>query len=184
MKKIISVFALAALMSVAALAQDVNKDQKKGNDDAWRERVRAEQVAFITSELNLTEAEAQKFWPVYNDIQAKRREAYKASFEAMKAVEEGLEKGEDTGKGLDNYLEAKRKINDLEADAVKKYSKVLPKDKVAKLVLTEERFRHNQIGKLGKGGMPGGHGQMHPGQRPGGQRPEGQRPGKKFQKEQ
>lgn len=167
MKKIISVFALAALMSVAALAQDVNKDQKKGNDDAWRERVRAEQVAFITSELNLTESEAQKFWPVYNDVQAQRREAYKESFEAMKELEESIQNNKDQDKKLDKYVNARKKIAELENDSVKKYSKVLPKDKVAKLVLTEERFRHNQIGKLGKGGMPGGHG-----------------PGKKFQKEQ
>lgn len=167
MKKIISVFALAALMSVAALAQDVNKDQKKGNDDAWRERVRAEQVAFITSELNLTESEAQKFWPVYNDVQAQRREAYKESFEAMKELEESIQNNKDQDKKLDKYVNARKKIAELENDSVKKYSKVLPKDKVAKLVLTEERFRHNQIGKLGKGGMPGGHG-----------------PGRKFQKEQ
>ncbi len=167
MKKIISVFALAALMSVAALAQDVNKDQKKGNDDAWRERVRAEQVAFITSELNLTESEAQKFWPVYNDVQAQRREAYKESFEAMKELEESIQNNKDQDKKLDKYVNARKKIAELENDSVKKYSKVLPKDKVAKLVLTEERFRHNQIGKLGKGGMPGGHG-----------------PGRKLQKEQ
>ena len=167
MKKIISVFALAALMSVAAVAQDVNKDQKKGNDDAWRERVRAEQVAFITSELNLTEVEAQKFWPVYNDVQAQRREAYKESFEAMKELEESIQNNKDQDKKLDKYVNARKKIAELENDSVKKYSKVLPKDKVAKLVLTEERFRHNQIGKLGKGGMPGGHG-----------------PGRKFQKEQ
>ena len=167
MKKIISVFALAALMSVAAMAQDVNKDQKKGNDDAWRERVRAEQVAFITSELNLTESEAQKFWPVYNDVQAQRREAYKESFEAMKELEESIQNNKDQDKKLDKYVNARKKIAELENDSVKKYSKVLPKDKVAKLVLTEERFRHNQIGKLGKGGMPGGHG-----------------PGRKFQKEQ
>ena len=181
MKKIISVFALAALMSVAALAQDFEKGQKKGDNDAWREKVRAEQVAFITSELDLTESEAQKFWPVYNDIQAQRREAYKESFEAMKELEESIQNDKDQDKKLDKYVSAKRKIAEIENDSVKKYSKVLPKQKVAKLLLSEERFRHNQIGKLGQGGRPGGHGQMHQGQRPDGQRPG---PGKKFQREQ
>ena len=156
MKKIISVLALAMLVSVAALAQE-----KKADNDAWREKVRAEQVAFITSELDLTEGEAQKFWPVYNEVQAKRREAYKESFDAMKAVQEDIEKGEDSGKNLDKYLVAKKKITDLDGESVKKYSKVLPKNKVAKLILSEERFRQNQIGKLGgrngKFGQ-GGHG--------------------------
>ena len=77
----------------------------------------------------------------------------------MKALKEDLDKGGDYGKSLDKYLSAKKKIQDLDNDAVKKYSKVLPKEKVARLVLSEERFRHNQIGKFGHGGQhpQGGH---------------------------
>ena len=149
MKKIISVLVFAAIVSVAAFAQE-----KKDKNPDWREKVRAEQVAFITSELGLTESEAQKFWPVYNDIQAKRRDAYKESFEAMRALEEGLEKDGDTGKLLDKYMIAKGKISELENESVKKYSTVLPKEKVAKLMLSEERFRQNQIGKM-RGGQGG-----------------------------
>lgn len=163
MKKIISVLVFVSLSIAVAFAQ---KEEKK-ND--WREKVRAERVAFITSELNLSEAEAQKFWPVYNDIQAKRREAYKESYGAMKALEESLQQENgDSGKLLDNYMDAKKKIQELDNDSVKKYLKVLPKEKVAKLVLSEERFRHKQIGKLGGGhdGKPGSNG--HAGPRHGG----------------
>ena len=152
MKKIISVLALAMLLGVAAFAQ--KKDEKK--DDAWREKMRAEQVAFITQELNLTEAEAQQFWPVYNDIQAKRRKAYSESFEAMKALKEAVDKDGDVKVPMENYLSAKKKLEPIEDEAVQRYSKVLPKAKVAKLILSEERFRHNQIGKLGQGGPQGG----------------------------
>ena len=31
-----------------------------------RERIKALKVAFITEKLELTESEAQKFWPIYN----------------------------------------------------------------------------------------------------------------------
>ena len=183
MKKIISVFAIAMLMSVVAFAQkDGKKGGKKGDNEQWREKVRAEQVAFITSELDLTEAEAQKFWPVYNEVQASRREAYKESHEAMKALEEAVQKGEDTENLLDKYIAIKKKIQDLENDSVKKYSKVLPKEKVAKLVLGEERFRHQQIGKLGKGshqgGPQGGRFQGGPQGGPQGGFPGGNRPGR------
>lgn len=154
MKKIISVLVLAVLVCTAAFAQN-----EKGNKEQWREKVRAEQAAYIKAELKLSDEEAQKFWPVYEDIQAKRREAFKESFDAMKALKEDLDKGGDYGKSLDKYLSAKKKIQDLDNDAVKKYSKVLPKEKVARLVLSEERFRHNQIGKFGHGGQhpQGGH---------------------------
>ena len=97
MKKLISVLCALTLVSAVAIAQPNNK--KKGADQ-WREKVRAEQVAFITNELNLTEAEAQAFWPVYNDVQNKRREAFKASGEAFKALSEGID-GDDVNKLLD-----------------------------------------------------------------------------------
>lgn len=152
MKKIISVLALAVLVCTAAFAQ-----KEKGNKDQWREKVRLEQAAYIKAELKLSDEEAQKFWPVYEDVQARRREAFKESFDAMKTLKEDLDNGRDSGKSLDKYISSRKKIQDLDNDAVKKYSKVLPKEKVARLVLSEERFRHNQIGKFGQGGQQ--HGQ-------------------------
>ena len=149
MKKIISVVCALVLVSVVALAQNKNrKDPEK-----WREKVRAEQVAMITSELDLTEAEAQVFWPVYNDVQAQRRDAFKASGEAFKALQEGVD-GADVSKLMKAYLAAKAKCETVETDAVARYQKVLPEKKVAKLLIAEEKFRHQQIGKLGKGDGP------------------------------
>ena len=164
MKKIISVFALAALVSVAAFAQTNAKGDRKIQKEEWREKVRAEQVAMITSELNLTEAEAQSFWPVYNDVQNKRREAYASSFKAMKALREAVENNSpDTKKLLDEYLNSRKALDVVEESAVVSYKRVLPIEKVAKLVLTQEKFRQSQIGKMGgqhpgQGGPGFGHG--------------------------
>ena len=162
MKKIISILCVLSLTSVLAFAQ---KNDKK-DPESWREKVRAEQVAMITSELNLTESEAQAFWPVYNEVQEQRREAFKASAEAFKALNDGVD-GADVKKLLDQYLAAKKKCDDFETDALVRYKKVLPVEKVAKLVIAEEKFRHQQIGKLGGGrhgdrpGAPDGPGKRH-----------------------
>ncbi len=151
MKKIISVVCALVLVSVVAFAQD----KKQKDPEKWREKVRAEQVAMITSELDLTEAEAQAFWPVYNEVQKQRREAFQASGEAFKALNEGVD-GPDVNNLLNNYLDAKKKCEDLETEALIRYKKVLPVQKVAQLVMAEEKFRHQQIGKLGgKGNRPG-----------------------------
>lgn len=161
MKKLISVLSAIALVSVVAFAQPQNKKGgKKG--DQWREKVRAEQVAFITSELNLTEAEAQAFWPVYNDVQNQRREAFQVTAQAFKAMSEGIE-GENVNKLLDDYLNARKAGEKIEVESIARYKAVLPIEKVAKLMLAEEKFRHQQIGKLGQGGRPGPGG---PGARP------------------
>lgn len=147
MKRIISVFCVLALVCAGAYAQN-NDHKKKGNPEGWREKLRAEQVAFITSELDLTEAEAQAFWPVYNEVQKQRREAFKASGEAFKALAQGTD-GADTDALLDKYLSSKKAGEKVEADAVARYKGVLPVAKVAKLLVAEEKFRHQQIGRLG-----------------------------------
>ena len=165
MKKIISVMCALALVSAVALAQNPKGDRKnKKDNEQWREKVRAEQVALITQELDLTEAEAQAFWPVYNDVQQQRREAFQQQHEAFKALQEGLE-GKDAETLLNNYLKAKKSCESIESEAVARYKKVLSVNKVAKLLLAEEKFRHQQIGKLGQGGRPGPGGA--PGRRPG-----------------
>ena len=41
-----------------------DKEQKK------REKIHAQKIAFISTEVDLTPAEAQKFWPVYNQYEA------------------------------------------------------------------------------------------------------------------
>lgn len=150
MKKLISVLSAIVLMSIVAFAQPKNGFKGNKGPEQWRERMRAEQVAFITSELNLTEAEAQAFWPVYNDVQNKRREAFKASAEAFQALSEGIE-GDNVNKLLDKYLESKKDAEKIESEAINRFKKVLPKEKVAKLVLAEEKFRHRQISRLGQG---------------------------------
>lgn len=174
MKKVISVLLAVSLVGFMAFAQPKGHANKDGNKQEWREKVRAEQVAFITSELNLTEAEAQAFWPVYNDVQTQRREAFKASGEAFKALQEGAD-GENAAALLDNYLASKKTCETIEADAVNRYKAVLPVNKLAKLLLAEEKFRHQQIGKLGRGegGPQGGpRGEGGPGRRNGKPAPE------------
>ena len=160
MKKIISVVCALVLVSVVAFAQD----KKQKDPEKWREKVRAEQVAMITSELDLSEAEAQAFWPVYNEVQKQRREAFQASGEAFKALKEGVD-GADVNTLLNNYLDAKKKCEALETESLNRYKKVLPVQKVAKLVMAEEKFRHQQIGKLGGKGNRPGPGEMPMGHR-------------------
>jgi len=166
MKKIISV--LLALALVAGMVQAQDKQEKKNGHD-WREKVRAEQVAFITSELDLSESEAQAFWPVYNDVQKQRREAFKNVGQAFAALQEGAEE-KDAAKLLDQYLAAKKAGEKIEADAVVRYKKVLPVSKVAKLIVAEEKFRQNQIHRLGQGRGPGQGGRPGPGMPPPGAR--------------
>lgn len=155
MKKIISVFGAIALMSAVAFAQP-QKGDNKCKDGEWREKVRAEQVGFITTELNLDETEAQKFWPVYNEVQSERRKAFKEMGDSYKTLKE-CKSDKDATMKLQKYLDAKRKCDNLDYESVERYKGVLPAEKVAKLIVAEEKFRHKQIGKLKGGNHQHGH---------------------------
>ena len=78
MKKVISVLCLLAVLATGALAQEQQRGRHDRSGNGWRERVRAEKVAFLTEQVDLTESEAQVFWPIYNQIQKEQREASEA----------------------------------------------------------------------------------------------------------
>lgn len=45
--------------------------------DEHREKIRALKTAYITEGLNLSAKDAQKFWPIYNAFEEKRRKLYR-----------------------------------------------------------------------------------------------------------
>ncbi|TYP96089.1 hypothetical protein C7447_10926 [Tenacibaculum adriaticum] len=66
MKKTILILLTLTLFSITANAQ-----LGKG-----REKIRAYKVAYLTERLNLTSKEAEKFWPLYNNYDKKRKELF------------------------------------------------------------------------------------------------------------
>lgn len=140
---------------------------------AWQEKVKAEKIAFLTSEMELTPEEAQVFWPIYNQAEKEKWEALKKAREAFKALSEAMsqEKGDkEIANCLENYLKASKASGEIDAEYLSEYQKVLPAKKVAKLYLGEEKFRKVQFQHMQGQGMNHG-GRMDQGPR--GPRPEG-----------
>ncbi|MBR4827150.1 MAG: hypothetical protein IKZ91_04640 [Bacteroidales bacterium] len=155
MKRLFTVL-LAACIAAAAFAQPQGGPGNKGGKVDF-ERIKAEKVAFITSEVGLTAKEAEAFWPIYNKVQDEQAALMKAERSAAKDLRKAVEEGKDTKALLDNYLKAKEANVNLQVRAAKDYKKVLPDEKVAKFYLCEEKFLRNQLGKLGgHGGRRGG----------------------------
>jgi hypothetical protein len=75
---------LLSLLAISAHSQPKNARQQKMFDErqektreeqqAFRERIKAQRVAFFTERMALTPAEAEKFWPLYNTYQSERNE--------------------------------------------------------------------------------------------------------------
>lgn len=185
MKKIFSMALVAMMMMTAVAAQDKRQDRKAGSKDrkeityeqkqAWKEKMDRQRLEFLVKEMDLTEAEKEAFVPVYEMAQQEKKEAFEHMMNAYKALEEAVENPGEAAVAdrLAAYLaavEASQKIDTRYAEA---YQKVIPSVKVAKLYLSEEKFRREQIQRLHRGGPQGGdRPQGRPGDR-NGRRPQG-----------
>ncbi|MBT8196575.1 MAG: hypothetical protein HKO56_07240 [Bacteroidia bacterium] len=128
MKRIFT-FCLLVLMSTMVYAQ------RGGNDQ--REKIESYRIAYMTKALDLSPQEAQKFWPVYNQMQS---ELKTLRDEKRNKVREMKNSGNE-GAIADYELEQKQK----ELNVVKKHhaelKKAIPAEKVSRLYNVEGNFR-------------------------------------------
>ena len=69
MTKILAVALFSAAMIVALSVRAEDKIADVTDMDALRSAVRADKKAFVAATLKLTDAEAKKFWPIYDAFQ-------------------------------------------------------------------------------------------------------------------
>lgn len=148
---LLSVMLIASCFSFKASAH-------KNMDEGWKERIKAEKVAFLTSEIGLTPEEAQVFWPVYNQVEAEKdaamREVIKSYKELRNATEEGRS-AKELSDLLDKHIEAQKNLRAMENGIAERYKAVLPVEKVVRLYVGEEKFRRHHIRKMKSGNQEG-----------------------------
>lgn len=126
------------------------------NNKEKREQIQAQKIAFISTQLELTPDEAQKFWPIYNryeaEIEAVRKERRGYMRELRK--DEGL--SDERGYELTQKIfETEKKEADIRLSYLKEFSVVLGKKKATMVFLAEEKFKRELLDQLKKDGrMP------------------------------
>ena len=111
-----------------------------------REKIEAQKAAFITEKLDLSPAEAQTFWPLYNEYQQKKETLRQTQMQGWKKLETMNDK--EVEELLNNDLASKQKEVDLQKDFNKKIQAVISHRKLALLYKAEEDFRKLLIQKL------------------------------------
>jgi len=122
------------------------------------ESMQAERVSFLTTKLQLTVEEAEKFWPIYNDYLKKREELFMArqkvmprSFDPEKTTDQDLERM------LNNMLEEDVKLAELKKEYFLEIRKVIPVRKVITLHRAEQEFMNHMLNRIREGGSPMGN---------------------------
>jgi len=137
MKKTIincSVFSFLLLLNISISAQTNSSTpaEKKAKLDAWH-------TAFLTSEMQLTTEEAQKFWPIYNEYKAEMENLEKP----VKAIGKTIEQMSDAElrqmiyKELDNE---QQRVN-MNKKYIDRFLTILPAIKIVRLKKAEREFK-------------------------------------------
>ena len=135
----IMVMALAALVALPAVAQTASDMQ------VLAQKIKADKKLVVAANMELTEAEAKGFWPVYDAYQKDLQGINQRLLGTIKAYADAYNKGavsDETAKKLINEVIA---IEDAEVKLKRSYvpklEKVLPGMKVARYMQIESKIR-------------------------------------------
>lgn len=110
------------------------------------EKLKALKIAHITNEVNFTSGEAEKFWPIYNDFEAKRNELRKKDNAFHRKDIKATDLSEAEAK---TYIATMIKREDEKIEHrkafLKQIQKVLSAKKTLKFIEAERSFRHKMI---------------------------------------
>ncbi len=107
-----------------------------------REKLEAARVAFITTRLDLTPEQAQKFWPLFNGFNDLRERNLKEMFDLGRIMDDQLSE-EDAKSRIARKFELQRKMIVDEEKFVKDLSGVLTYNQIIRLNgLSREFARH------------------------------------------
>ncbi|HEY7165539.1 MAG TPA: hypothetical protein VIB79_13315 [Candidatus Binatia bacterium] len=147
-----AVFAAALLSAIAAFSQITLAQTKAGGSDKpasnleiIHEKLKADKKFIVAKYMELTEAEAQKFWPVYDEYQqdlqrsndriAKLLESYAADYKGNSFTDEKAKKL------LDDWIAIEKDESQRRSTFAPKVLSALPPKKAARYLQIENEYR-------------------------------------------
>ena len=131
---------LLMLSGTAANAQDSRTQERTENVDAAK-------TAFLTDKMGLTSEQAQKFWPLYNEYEQKRRTLIKGYRSGYRQDVDALSEQEAKAR-IDNMFLTKEKELELEREYANKYLKIISNKQLIKLYRGERDFTKMLLKRL------------------------------------
>ena len=126
----------------------------KSQNNAKRDKIDELRVTFITHKVNLTNQEAQQFWPLYNELNDKLdnlKKTFRINY--LKNLNAELLTDKEADALLTSEFALKQKEIDLNKEYYEKYKKILPIKKIALIRMAENEFKKELIKNI-KGSSP------------------------------
>ena len=139
-------------MLFAAPLAHAQNDGRKGQRLAQLENAK---IAFLTNRVTLTQEQAQRFWPVYNEFSGRRRELNRSGRQLRRDIGEGISDQQIRENITQSFAMRQQELN-LEKEYFEKFQKVISLRQVAQLFLAERDFTKEVIRRVA--GRRGGAG--------------------------
>ena len=142
MKRLSAVF-LVGLMACAmpAIAQEMSDT----NMEILKQKLKADKKLLVAGNMDLSEADAKKFWPIYDAYQKDLEQVNQKLGQTIKDYAEAFNKGpvpDNTAKKLLNdVFSLEEQETKLKRTYAEKLEKVLPYSKVARYLQIENKIR-------------------------------------------
>jgi len=149
--RLLSLAVLLLAVAPAAHAQAGPGLGRKGERLAQLENAK---IAFITNRVTLTQDQAQKFWPLYNEFSGRRRELNRSGRLLRRDVTDGMTDQQIRDNFTQSFALRQQELN-LEKEYFEKFQKVISLRQVSQLFLAERDFTKEVIKRVASaGGRP------------------------------
>jgi cob(I)alamin adenosyltransferase len=123
----------------------LTQDKPANNMQILREKIKADKKLLVATNMELTEAEAKNFWPIYEDYQKDLQKINERLIQALHSYAADYKNksmtDEKAKKLTDEYLSIEQAEVKLKSSSVPKLSKALPATKVARYLQIENKIR-------------------------------------------
>ncbi|MFD0837010.1 hypothetical protein ACFQ0I_14615 [Mariniflexile aquimaris] len=120
----------------------------QGNMD----KIKALKIAFITEKLNLSEKEAQQFWPIYNSYQEDMSTLKRQAYNTRKNIDINAISDDEATQILKEMRINDNKRQALENEFIDKLSRVISAKKIIQIHKLEDDFKRKMFEEYKKRG--------------------------------
>ncbi|GGZ82735.1 sensor of ECF-type sigma factor [Algibacter mikhailovii] len=113
-----------------------------------RERIKALKISFITEKLDLSEKEAQEFWPVYNAFEKQTSQIRHREIKEIKAEIKANLDGMTDEKAMElitKLNDTETRLHNLRLDFTSQLSEIIPAKKIILLKVSEDDFKRKMF---------------------------------------
>ncbi len=139
--KILSV-AVAVVLGTGLYAPIVDAQQERDAIEVIRSQIATDRQALVAENMNLSEAESEKFWPVYRDFQYDRAPLIDLRLENIKAFRDNYATmtDEQAKSIVDSVVKYEDDMLKLQRKYIKEFREVLPERKVMRYLQIERKL--------------------------------------------